>query len=310
MGVREDQTIRRVTKLDPKRIKGVYTENSIGSGLQIFLSQTGGHFMKIRSLMIVVSLLCVTGLGSATAEINTLEIVCDRNANESTPYSIFMAANKIGATTCSIETGSDMYTLSKTGDEWFPEQRFLDDHADLSFSGMMSKISGSWVLTWDAENQDTETICTIEFVTFQEEEFPQVPMISMPLDGMTIINPDPNPPTMVWGYISGDDACVAQPDYVAVNLSGPEGSEYESGELDCEILSWTPPQELDTGEWTLEVSNEVSSVQNVPEGLTIVGDPWLLDNSDWLGFRALGVSISNVVPTTVMSFGKIKDLYR
>ena len=123
-----------------------------------------------------------------------------------------------------------------------------------------------------------------------------------------ITNPDPNPFEIAWDY-GGIQPCDAQTDYVAVELQGPV-STVESGELACLTLSWTPTVQLFTGEWTVEVHNVLSSVRDVPDGLAILGDTWDLDNSDWLSFRGLAVSVSDVVPTSEMSFGKIKVLFR
>jgi len=264
--------------------------------------------MITRILMMLVLLLLVAGSDSVAAESNMLEIVFDKNANPTLPYRIFMAANKIGATTCSIATPFDTYALAKVGEEWIPEQRFLDDHADLDFQFITILILGNWLLTWDEGDILTETTCLIEFGILEEDEFPLVPMISTPLHGLPIVNPDPNPFIIAWDY-GGVEACVAQPDNVAVELLGP-GSREGSGDMSCATLTWTPTIGLFTGEWTVQVQNAISSIRLVPDGLSPIGDPWVLDNSDWLSFRALGVSVNDVVPVTQMSFGEIKALYR
>jgi hypothetical protein len=264
--------------------------------------------MKTLLLMMLVMLLCTTGSDLAAVESNTLEIVFDKNANPTDPYSILMAANKIGATTCSLATPLDTYTLTKVGEEWFPEQRFLDDHANLSFQLVTIIAMGNWLLTWDEGNLITETSCLIEFGMLEEDEFPLVPMITSPPDGMSILNPDPNPFMIAWNY-GGVDACVAQPDNLEVELHGP-GTLEASDDLPCATLFWTPTLQLFTGEWTVEVHNAISSIRLVPDGLSSIGDPWVLDNSDWLSFRSLGVSVNDVVPSTLRSFGDIKALYR
>ena len=265
--------------------------------------------MRKNLLLMMILLLCATGPVSAVGAVNTLEVVCDKNSHQATPYSILMAANKIDALTCSLATGADTYALAQVGDEWFPEQRYLDDHTDLTFAGMTALMSMNWVLTWDAGEAGTETTCTIDFGTLYEVLFPLVATVTMPVDGLTVTNPDPNPPTIVWNY-GGVDPCVAVPDYVAVNLYGPEGQEYGSGEMPCETLYWIPPSPLGSGQWTVEIHNETSDIRMVPDGLTVTGDAWVFDNSSWLGFRALAVSVSDVVPTTRMSFGNVKALYR
>ena len=265
--------------------------------------------MKTLFLIMMGAWLCAIAPESKAVESNWLEIVFDRTADPTEPYRFFMAANKPGAVTCSLATPLDTYACAKDGEAWYPEQRFLDDYASLDFTMVTIIILGNWLLTWDEGLGATETTCLIEFGTIQEIEFPLVPMISMPPDGTTIINPDPNPPLIAWEY-GGVDACIAQPDYVAVTLHGPGILEDSSGEMPCATLSWTPSIPLETGEWTVEVHNEVSSVRLVPDGLSMIGDAWNLDNSDWLSFRGFGISVNEVVPTTSVSFGKAKAIYR
>ena len=265
--------------------------------------------MKTRLLIMLVALICATGSDSTAVESNLLEIVFDKDSDPSAPYRIFMSANKIGAVTCSLDTPLDTYAFSKEGEEWFPEQRFLDDHENLNFQMLTIIILGNWLLTWDAGQEATETTCLIEFGTLQEDEFPLVPVISIPINGSTITNPDPNSFEIAWDY-GGVQPCDAQTDFVAVELQGP-GSTVESGEMPCATISWTPMAQLYSGNWTVEVHNVLSSVRDVPDGLWNLGDAWNLDNSDWLSFRGLAVSVSDVVvPTTKMSFGKIKALFR
>ena len=162
------------------------------------LSQAGGKSMKTLFLIMMVALLCATDSDSNAVESNWLEIVFDNTANPTAPYRFFMAANKVGAVTCSLATPLDTYAFGKEGEVWYPEQRFLDDHASLDFTMVTIIILGNWLLTWDAGLGATETTCLIEFGTIQEDEFPLVPIITMPPDGATIINPDPNPPMIAW----------------------------------------------------------------------------------------------------------------
>ena len=50
------------------------------------------------------------------------------------------------------------------------------------------------------------------------------------------------------------------------------------------------PPCLSPGTWTALVINEDPELQLVPDGLTISGDPWNLDNSDWLSANSAGIS--------------------
>lgn len=240
--------------------------------------------------------------GLATAAMgqpgNWLEIVCEQNPNNAVPYRIFMGANKVGASTCALTTNLGTYDFVQTGDAWYPEQQFLDDHADLDFAAMIARMSEGWTLIWDQGSGLTETTCTIDFGILDESGFPTMPIVMTPPNSLTMSGPTPGPPTIGWTFRGSVDPCLAVPDYMAVTLTGPGGQEYNSGdEMSCGTMSWTAPEALGAGDWTIEVANELSTVRDVPDGLLIEGDPWVLGNSNWLSFRTMGVPFFDVAGT-------------
>jgi len=226
---------------------------------------------------------------------NWLEIVFDKNDGIPDKHSIRMGASKVGAASGSLTTPFNAYALTPWDGFWTPEQQFYLDHSNLSYLELIN-VASTWTLVWDPGSSTTETVCTIDFGDLQGGEFPRMPVVTMPSDDLTIIDPDPNPPTIAWNFGSVDP-CLAVTDFVAVNLYGPGNQEIDSDELPCTSLSWTPPAPLPPGEWTVEVSNDVSGVRDVPDGLAMTGDAWPLSNSDWLAVRTLGIPLNHISGT-------------
>jgi hypothetical protein len=176
----------------------------------------------------------------------------------------------------------------------------------MSFAELTGQISEDWILTWD-EGLSSETICTISFGTVAESEFLLMPTITSPVDGEVVVNPDPNPPVLTWTY-APTPPCHAQIDDVAVQLRDPAGVANFYEIIDCNTTSWTPPAPLSNGNWRFRVLN-MWSIRDVPDGLQTTGDPWVLDNSDWLALTSVGESQCEVVPISSSSWGSIKVFY-
>jgi hypothetical protein len=69
-------------------------------------------------------------------------------------------------------------------------------------------------------------------------------------------------------------------------------------------------QSLRHGTWFTIVSNSISDYRSVPNGLTITGDSWTLENEDWLALDSIDISMNEVLPTRTSAWGAIKALYR
>jgi len=83
-------------------------------------------------------------------------------------------------------------------------------------------------------------------------------------------------------------------------------------ELACNATSWTPPSALNSGTWLVEVQNSISDFRLVADGIggPIFGDPWLLENEDWLALQSIAGAEWEVVPSQNRSLGAVKILYR
>jgi hypothetical protein len=82
---------------------------------------------------------------------------------------------------------------------------------------------------------------------------------------------------------------------VEVWLSGPYNEQRDSDELPLNTTSWTPLSPLDPGWWDAVVSNG-NDIWEVSEGLSITGDTWVLENSEWLAADSIDLSTFWVVP--------------
>jgi hypothetical protein len=265
--------------------------------------------MPRQLLSLIVCVLLTSAVTAAASAENFLEITFDtyEGPGGAHLYDVFaVGANKDGATTCELVTPSGTYAMSDVGGGFMPGQSFDDEHTGLSFAEFAAAIEGGWTLNWDVD----ETVVTIDFGTVLQDDFWPVPTISAPLDGAPIQLPgDPNPPTIEWTYETS--ACEAQLDYVTVNLFEESGAEVQSGELeDCSTLSWSPSEPLAEGTWLIRVENVNAGARDVPDGLDIVGDPWVLENEGWLSYRSIDSSHNAVVLAETTSWGGIKTLYR
>jgi hypothetical protein len=252
-------------------------------------------------------------LVSSAFAANELEVSFERYRDGGGSYlhDILLGANKNGAVTCTLTTTIAVYGCVFMGEFWYPEEPFWEDHADLSFTELTTAISGRWILTWDS-GQLTETVASIGFGNVPEGDFPEVPTLVEPADGSISVNPDPNPLTIQWTYGTGVDPLDAQPDAVEVTLAGPGDMTFSSGELPRTALAWTPPVALAAGDWTVEVQNIITDYRLVADGIggPIEGDPWILENEDWLSLESVVGAQWEVVPNHNRTFGEVKALYR
>jgi hypothetical protein len=203
------------------------------------------------------------------------------------------------ATTCTLVTPSNPGGVDCFGAVVFMTKPDLN--------GVTTEIGTPWTLTWDKDSSPTEV--TISFPSLSAGDWPLLPSISNPLDGATGVSPNT---TIDWNYGSVA-ACDAQTDDFSVQLFGPNGEQHEvdgsgdltpePGELPCTALSWQAPAPLAAGWWDAIVVNDISIV-DVPDGLTIPDDTWVLDNQDWLSLGSVDSSHFLVPePTTALLLG-------
>jgi hypothetical protein len=218
-------------------------------------------------------------------DVNYLEIsLLKYLADVGDRYGISFDANKDGYTSCTLET---------PGDPSGSECSFDVIRWDLTYSQLTAEIgSGSgadWTLTWD-EGLPTETLATIDFGSVPESDWLALPTISNPPDGASGVSPQ----------TSIDWTWPAQPDLdrVEVLMFGPNGQERDSDEFPPpppEPTSWTPLSPLASGPWQAVVLNG-NDIRDVPIGISISGDPWVLENSDWLSASSIDFSSFTVAP--------------
>jgi hypothetical protein len=263
---------------------------------------------KYLTITIVVILIGSTSLVASAYDPNSLEIVICQFAGDGTfEYNILMSTSKVDAVTCQLVILTGTYTLTDEGHGAFlPGPDYYKDTSLLTFEDLTGIIGVDWTLTWD-EGLPTETIATISFGTVAANDFLLMPTITNPVSGGVIANPDPNPPVFTWTY-APTPPCQAQLEGVFVYLQDPEGVGNFYPPADCNTTSWTPPEPLSEGDWLFMVFN-VCSIRDVPDGLQVTGDPWILDNSDWLALFSIGESQCEVVPTSSLSWGGVKVLY-
>ncbi len=205
-------------------------------------------------------------------------------------YRIGMEANKDGAVTMEVTTPSGTFVGADAGGVFVPEL-LNSTLVDLSFSGLTSEIAGDWALIWD-RGLATETVATIGFGPVSESEFLAVPSLITPVDGASGVSPTTS---FEWEYTI--PAIDAQVDRVQLFLWGPGGIGLVSGELPLSASLWTPPAPLVPGIWEAIVINGID-VRLVADGIggSISGDPWVIQNLDWLGLNSADRAGFAVVP--------------
>jgi hypothetical protein len=250
---------------------------------------------------------------TTAGEPNFFEVVIARYESSGSVllYEIGAGADKEGATTCELVTPSGTYSLFEADGEFRTEQQFIDDHTDMSFAEMTAEIAVDWVLTWDA-SLSTETVATISFGSIPEEDFLLVPTLTVPVDQAIIVV---DPPTMEWTY-GATLPCNAQLSDIEASISDQVQPDAGTGQgndsFACSDTSWTPDSPFGVGTWFFRIANSVSSYRNVPDGISITGDSWTLQNSDWLALQSIDRSenVIQSVSTEERSWGAIKTLYR
>ena len=209
-------------------------------------------------------------------------------------YGILFDAGKGGATSCKLATPSDPTGSACRINEMIGW--------DLTFSQLTAEIGtgtgADWTLTWD-EGLSTETIATIDFGSVLEADWLSLPTITNPLNGATGVPPDTS---IDWTWPAspelGNVGALLVEGTLADLISGPPYGGCESDELPHSPAptTWDPPC-LGPGTWTAVVLNEDEFLRLVPDGLSISGDPWDLENDDdWLSTTSLDVSTFDVIP--------------
>ena len=247
------------------------------------------------TLAVLISMMFAVGLcvfGCDSLEINYLGIMFEKSdiGTADFRYKVRFCANKESAVICELSTPLGTFTFINDDDEFVPMQDFHDSHSNLTFAELSAAIASNWTLTWD-EGFATQTIATIGFGSITEGEWLDVPSIINPLDGSSNVSPDTS---IVWSYTV--PTLTAQKDAVEVFLVGPSNEQFSSDELTLLTTSWTPPSSLSPGSWTVSVENGISDFRLVEDGIggEIVGDPWILDNGDWLSLASTDSSVFTV----------------
>jgi hypothetical protein len=248
----------------------------------------------------------LTSLPSAAAAENFLEIEFIKLSDDANGfyYEVDFETNKVGATTCEVITGSGLYACSDPsgmGQGFVPDPNFFRDHVNLTYNDFLDTISAGWRLTWDA-GLATETVANISFEDvgslgmIDANDFLAVPVITNPLNGTSDLSPHTRIDWTYAGLTDPNDAWLFQLDVVDVELFGPSGASRDSDELDLGTLSWTPADPLTPGSWLAEVSNAFDpGLVADGTGGPITGDPWVLDNTDWLDLQSVDRSQFAVV---------------
>ncbi len=262
-----------------------------------------------RYLFVIAVLLFASVFVMPVNAAEYLEIVFNKSvgAGDADVYAIELGANKSGAVMAKLTTPLGVYDCIPAGEGWLPEAVFWTDHAGLTFSEFETVIAGDWTLVWD-EMLGTETVAEIEYGTVTEGEFPEVPAITQPADGAVGVDPNTS---IDWDY-GGTDPCVAYEDRVEV-CHWEVFPVISCADVDsCNVVSWTPPAPLADGDHFVRVTNSVD-VREVASGIgTVTGDPWILENVEWLALQGMDQVAFEVGPsaTEAMSFGRVKSLYR
>ncbi len=205
-------------------------------------------------------------------------------------YGIGMNANKDGAASMEVTTPSGTFVGANLGGIFVPEL-LNSTLVDLSFSSLTGEIAGDWTLIWD-KGLATETVATVGFGSVSENEFLAVPSLINPVDGASGVSPTTS---FEWEYTI--PVIDAQLDRVELFLSGPGGLVLLSDELPLSATSWIPPTPLAPGLWEAILVNG-TDIREVANGIggSISGDPWVIQNLDWLGLDSVDRASFTVVP--------------
>jgi hypothetical protein len=230
----------------------------------------------------VAMLLGLAASPSRADDINFWEVVLSKDrVNGTDEYGVVAEAGKADATTCGLETPTDTFDCSNGG---------IVIASGLDWGGLTDEIGteagADWTLTWD-EGLSTETIALIDFGIVLESDWSSLPTVTNPPDGTQWASPDTS---IDWEWPVSPNL-----DRVEVALSGPYNEQRGSDELPLNTTSWTPLSPLDPGWWDAVVSNG-NDIRDVPEGLSITGDTWVLENSEWLAADSIDLSTFWVVP--------------
>jgi len=262
--------------------------------------------------IVIVATTCLFLLPVTVATVradNVLEVAFDKYfSGAEYRYDIPIFFDKDGAATCRLENPYGDYTCIPFSAGFTPISPYWAGHSNLTFAQLTARIAGVWTIYWD-EGLPTETVAVIDFGAVEDTEFPRLPVLVVPPDGAFNVHPDV---TIDWDY-GGIDPCTVQIDIVEafVTMTPPEYT--SSGELACDVTAWTPPEPLAEGQWRAEVHNAVS-IRNTVDGIggPIVGDPWELENEDWLDLQSIvwaHFTVSSVA-AEALTFGDVKSLYR
>ena len=265
--------------------------------------------LKHILLLVSAGLLIVAVVATTACADNVLEIaVIKEEGDGGYVYTVAFFANKEDAPTCQLTSVSGTYTLEMFYDGFSPENDYWPAHLKLTFTELASAISGYWTLTWD-QGLATETVAEIDIGILEESDFMPVPVITVPADGATDVAPDT---AIEWTY-DASGPCTAQTDFQMVFLADAYLVVLSSPELACEVRSWTPGEQLHDGQWMAQVHDTVAA-RFTADGIggPVTGDPWILDNEDWLDLQSVGIADFEVttVITETLSFGDVKALYR
>lgn len=224
-------------------------------------------------------LLVLTAPASGADDVNYLEIsLLKYYSDAGDRYGISFDANKDGYTSCKLETPGDPSGSACSFDviRW-----------DLTLAQVIAEIgSGSgadWTLTWD-EGLPTETLATIDFGAVSGSDWLSLPTINDPPDGASGVSAHPS---IDWTWPAEPDL-----DRVEVLMFGPNEQERDSDEFPPpppEPTSWTPLPPLTPGPWQAVVLNG-NDIRDVPVGIGISGDTWVLENSEWLAATSIDFS--------------------
>jgi hypothetical protein len=257
--------------------------------------------------LFVASIGIGAGMQPAPA-VEFLEVSFERIDNLGTlEYAISFSANKGTATTAELQTPRGTYTCVWSGDEWRPEPSFWADHRGLTFSELLSLIAPDWLLTWDKDLL-LETVAHINYGSVAEVDFPIVPIITQPTDGATGVASNTS---IEWNY-GGGDPCSPAPDRIEVCIVEP--TPVLCIEMDdCSDMSWSPPSPLPEDDYLVAVLVG-QDIRDVADGIggPIQGDPWVLENVEWLALVSVDAASFQVGTSAVTSlgFGRVKALYR
>jgi hypothetical protein len=271
----------------------------------------------LTALTTISLLFGITGISMAE---NLLEVIFQRMNIDGGgfEYRAIFAANKDGAVSASLTTPLGTYACEPFGNGWIPEQAgsYWNDHFDLPWADFSTLIADDWILIWD-EGLATETIAHVGYGTVTEANFPHLPTITYPIDGN-------NYPAGVW-HVDWDYGAMTP------EVAQPEKSDIEICIADvmfqpvcqtvcddvpggCSLTTAYLTTPYGAGEHLIEVRNIYEKERATADGIggPITGDPWELDNDEWLALESNALSIINgtIVEVNNVSFGHLKAMYR